>query len=130
MKTSESIAVPEFNIYTIKARLTYDQIQKNYSAISDDIDSVSDTLINSILSLNRLDISNLLSTKKKVRTADTGGCQGFFFGLSPPEDRERSPPMPKASAGEARNPLIPVNSPPSPLLPSLTLNPSPGGRGT
>jgi len=59
------MAVPEFNIYIIKVRLTYDQIQKNYSAISDDIDSVSDSLINSIISLNRLDISNLLSTKKK-----------------------------------------------------------------
>jgi len=59
------MVVPIINFYTIKVRSTYDQIQNNYSAISDDINSVAESLINSVISLNRLDISNLLSTKKK-----------------------------------------------------------------
>ena len=78
MKTSESMAVPEFNIYTIKVRLTYDQIQKKYSAISDDIDNVSDSLINSIISLNRLDISNLLSKNKKTLQTPKADAGSFL----------------------------------------------------
>lgn len=62
MKTSESMAVPVYNFYTIKVRSTYVQIQNNYSAISEVILRASDTLINSVISLRRLDISNFLST--------------------------------------------------------------------
>jgi len=67
------MAVPVFNPYTIKVRSTYDQIQNKYSAISEIILRVSDTLINSVISLKRLDIFNLLSTRTNA------GIQGFFF---------------------------------------------------
>jgi hypothetical protein len=36
---------------------------------------------------------------------------GFFFVKLPKEDHERSPPMPKASAGEASNPPFPLQHP-------------------
>jgi len=48
------MAVPVYNFYTIKVRSTYDQIQNIYSAISDVLVSASDSLINSVISLNRL----------------------------------------------------------------------------
>jgi hypothetical protein len=78
MKTSESMAVPVYNFYTIKVRSTYVQIQNNYSAISEVILKASDALINAVISFLR------------------------------------SPPVPKAPAGEARlNP--PCFLPPNPL---------------
>jgi hypothetical protein len=61
MKTSESMAVPEF-FYPIKVMSIYNQIQNNYSVIQKVIIRVSDSLTNSLISFRRLDISNLLST--------------------------------------------------------------------
>ena len=56
MNTSESMAVSVLKCYTIKVRSMYDQIQNFYSAMSDVILNVSDSLINSAISLNRFDI--------------------------------------------------------------------------
>jgi len=60
------MTVPVFNCYTIKVRSIYDQTQNNNSAISEVVIRVSDSLINSVISLRRLDISNLLSAPSNV----------------------------------------------------------------
>ena len=80
------------------------------------------------LSKSRLDISSLSATRKKpgtkypaflfsdssracsckrIKTKKPKLCtaqRGFFLVKHPPEDHERSPPMLKASVGEASNP--------------------------
>jgi hypothetical protein len=51
------------------------------------------------LNKSRLDISNLLSTKKKLAFVRDRNKKARSHAQRGKKERERSPPMPKASAG-------------------------------
>ena len=71
MKTSESMAVPEF-FYTSKVMSIYNQIQYNYSVIQKVIIRVSDSLTNSLISFRRLEFQTSCLQRKTLAVKRQG----------------------------------------------------------